>query len=889
MDEIDENSPVESLETWLSHKPYWEQYVWKVNLEKDVLDVDDVEQCYRYLCEDLGIADVTSAERADISFKNEIAGAPVESDDKTKIALIEVKDLENVNALTPECAIKFGLNLTLIYGENGSGKSGVGRLFCNACFSRGDRDILPNVKGDASDSSDKAKATFILQDVDGEPHPVKYELGDNINVLKCFSVFDAKSVLIHLDNSNNVNFTPAQILIFDKVADTNSLLEVRLKNEKNEQKKDDPFLSMFLTDETTTTAVFYKGIDADTTEEQLLEHLTFDPQKDEEKMAQLREQIKEKTRLDIPKKKLQLEDDRTNLCALKESLQAIIDKFDQLTVDEINTLIDDIAEKKKVIENLSIKNFDDGILKSVGSVEWKALISAAKTLYEHEQNLHGEGELKHCMLCHQELGKDAKNLFELYWQFLSSKAESELETLLQSHAVRLQDIRSMSTLFPKFLPTDAGIKVMSEEDPEYLAQLKVQNVTLSDVRAAWEKQIKQFQKVVRDDVPSVNLKKIDTLVRDKETEKLKLVDPAGEIANLNAQLTDLQHNKEATAVKDAALQYLDFLKWSQKASRVNFSGIRMATTKKRTEFFLVRVAKRYKGVFNQELADLGCDFNLIMHTRGDQGDTVKEYRLDFAEDYNPSEILSEGEQKACSLADFLTETQLDGNNYGIVFDDPVTSLDHKRKDKIAKRLASEAQQRQVIIFTHDVVFMSMLTKHAARHSVPVVAHWMMQKNDVPGYVEENTSPKLASVASLKNDADVAMQKFDTKGAKEQEQALGNAIDYLRSACEALVEEVLFADTIQRYDDHVRVQNLQEVIFNQPLALKIVELDGRLSEMLLAHNRSPQHRQQAPGKEEFSGARQEFDELESALKEARKAAKNARSTRKKVQEAAEAGW
>jgi hypothetical protein len=41
---------------------------------------------------------------------------------------------------------------------------------------------------------------------------------------------------------------------------------------------------------------------------------------------------------------------------------------------------------------------------------------------------------------------------------------------------------------------------------------------------------------------------------------------------------------------------------------------------------------------------------------------------------------------------------------GIVFDDPVSSLDHMRREQIARRLAREAKVRQVNVFTHDLAF-----------------------------------------------------------------------------------------------------------------------------------------------------------------------------------------
>lgn len=884
----DQGTPVESLETWLSGKPYWEQYVWKLNLEKESLTDEDIDQCYQYLSEHLKLIDPLPGKKSPISFKNEIMVTPEKNDIPVKKKMIEVKNFEDVNALSPDCSVKFGPNLTLVYGSNGSGKSGVGRLLCNACFSRGEREILPNVRT-ASIPGPDAKATFVIDDGAGNLSEIAYSLGDNNDDLKCFSVFDSESVLIHLDQSNNVNFTPSQIKIFDKVAVTISKLEEKLNNERNAKKKDNPFQTMFLDDDTSSTATFCKNITGSTKEADFLKHANFDPKADKVKMDDLQKQIDEKKKLDISKKKSQLATDRQNLNAFKAPLQRITDRFTVVKMAEVNQLIKDILEKKKMVEGLSVQSFDDGVLNTVGSPEWKELIGAARTLYEAEKAASDNKEPAHCMLCHQKLTKDAKTLFQKYWQFLESKAESELSELNRKQSALLQDFRSAKTMYPKFLATDAGVKVLSDDDPIYLAQLKIQFVTLEDVLDDWTSKIGKLKDVNRDNVPIVDLAKIDALITAKTAEESKLVDPTGDIATLTAQWNALKHKKDVTAVKDAGLEYIAFLSWSSKANGVSFSGIKMATTKKRTESFLVGVAQNYKGVFNQELAKLGCDFNLIMHTSGEQGTTVKEYRLDFAEDYNPSQILSEGEQNACSIADFLTEVELDKNNCGIVFDDPVTSLDHERKDKIAQRLAVEAGQRQVVVLTHDIVFMSQLAKHAERNQIPVVAHWMKQVNGVPGCVEDNTSPKLSSLATLKNDSQDAVKDFASLGAKEQERALGAGFDYLRSACEALIEEVLFAGTIQRYDDQIRVQNLEEVIFDQTPALKIVDLHGRLSEVLLAHNRSDIQRQNQPTLADLTALRKEFDELEAELRASKKVAQKARSDRKEARVVAKAGW
>ena len=320
-----------------------------------------------------------------------------------------------------------------------------------------------------------------MDDGSGNLSEIEYVLGDNNDSLKCFSIFDAESVLIHLDQSNHVNFTPAQIKIFDRVAITISKLEEKLTNEKNAKKKDNPFEVMFFDDATSSTATFCKGITSATKQPDFLKHANFDAKSDGAKMAALQKQIDEIKRLDISKKKTQLATDRQNLGAIKAPLERVRSRFTAEKVKEANLLIKDIIEKKKIVESLSVQYFDDGILNTVGSTEWKELINAARTLYEAEKTANEDKELAHCMLCHQKLTENAKVLFQKYWEFLESKAESELFELISKQSALLQDLRSAKTMYPKFLATDAGVKVLSEDNPSYLTQLKIQFTTLYEL------------------------------------------------------------------------------------------------------------------------------------------------------------------------------------------------------------------------------------------------------------------------------------------------------------------------------------------------------------------------------------------------------------------------
>jgi len=70
--------------------------------------------------------------------------------------------------------------------------------------------------------------------------------------------------------------------------------------------------------------------------------------------------------------------------------------------------------------------------------------------------------------------------------------------------------------------------------------------------------------------------------------------------------------------------------------------------------------------------------------------------------YYLSDILSEGEQKAIALAEFLTELQLDLGRSPVIFDDPVNSLDHRMIDEVAKRLIRLSKTRQLSILTDSI-------------------------------------------------------------------------------------------------------------------------------------------------------------------------------------------
>ena len=115
--------------------------------------------------------------------------------------------------------------------------------------------------------------------------------------------------------------------------------------------------------------------------------------------------------------------------------------------------------------------------------------------------------------------------------------------------------------------------------------------------------------------------------------------------------------------------------------------------------------------------------------------------------YKPSKVLSEGEQKVLALADFLAEARLAGITAPVIFDDPVSSLDHRRINEVARRVASLADDNQVIVFTHDIFFAATLL--SLFETSKRCTYFQVTDDNGKGQVTRASGPRWDSLGNLK--------------------------------------------------------------------------------------------------------------------------------------------
>jgi hypothetical protein len=238
-------------------------------------------------------------------------------------------------------------------------------------------------------------------------------------------------------------------------------------------------------------------------------------------------------------------------------------------------------------------------------------------------------------------------------------------------------------------------------------------------------------------------------------------------------------------------------------------------TRKSTELTKRLVTDQLRKAFQDELAKLEFKHLAVEIQPAGGAKGALYHRLVFtnAPGVAVTDVLSEGESRALSLAAFLTELSTATSSSAIIFDDPVSSLDHIWRGCIARRLAAEAKTRQVIVFTHDILFLRMLLDECNRQDVP--CHRQYVRRDGQVGVSSPDLPWIAMgvkdrIGTLRKRWQAAEKLFRTGGAEEYEREAREIYGLMREAWEQAVSEVLLNDVVERYRHSIETQKVRHL-------------------------------------------------------------------------------
>jgi hypothetical protein len=294
-----------------------------------------------------------------------------------------------------------------------------------------------------------------------------------------------------------------------------------------------------------------------------------------------------------------------------------------------------------------------------------------------------------------------------------------------------------------------------------------------------------------------------------------------------------------------------------------------AITKKSGEVTRAVVTKKLKESFQNELSSL-CFRQVEVELKengGSEGVLYHKLILTRAPGVDLHKVVSEGEQRCLSIAAFFAELSTADDASGIVFDDPVCSLDYRWREGVARRLVEEAKQRQVIVFTHDVVFLLFLKQVAEEHQVEQLDQHVRQLTTGAGVTVEELPWVAKSIKGkigyLKQELQSA-EKLHRSGEQDRyEQNAKNLYGFLREAWERAIEEVLLCKIVERYRPGVQTLPIAKIADVTDEDCRQVEMAmTKCSRWLRGHDQAAAARAPIPDPKEL---RADIETLESWVK------------------------
>lgn len=849
---------VETLEVevkrFIEGLPYWSRFIAKKTLSGDTITDEIIDTTISFLLEELKIK--TRTEKNEIDINDKLGNF---NDYKTDLRFAKLENIEGVNALTENQKIEFNPNLTLIYGANGSGKSGYVRLFKNVFHSKYPENILPNVHLDSGQKPINAEFTFAS---DGADFTLEYSKKDN-SVFEQFAVFDGKSLYRQLAEKNELEFRPAGLDFFSKY--TEAILKVEQKFNTEIQNKKTGNTAMDLSDlfdGESEIKVLIKNLSYQTKVEDLNKYAPFS---EEDKV----EKLKIKERYDelylASKNKEKQIINLKNIKKLLTENKVIIEKNNQYFATdyliEVKNAIANLNNKKLIVKAEGIENFKTDKIEGVGTDEWKKLIIAARSFSKKQTNEVTEN----CLLCQQPLSDNAQKLIDNYWIFIKSIAEKNAKRA-QEELDRIKEIYKEINF--DLLPESNVLTVwLAENHPKTLKELRkklskqkilsdnilsdIQNKR-SNVREGIENNVYEHTFILKD----VN-EKIKNFQEDKQIKELDKL--------LKTKIF-LEHKEKFNIHFSKFETYICNQAWIEKANKADYAKRRITAVEKSLsdKYF----NQKYIDIFNKECEKLDAKFGIEINYTGTAGKSYRQLKL---KGKSPNAILSEGEQKVIAIADFLAEMQLSQINRGIIFDDPVTSLDERRKSKIAKRLVQESRKKQTIIYTHDLVFVSSLIGYCSDFNNNYCCHWIENHNGNIGQVWLNNSPSYEKEYRNAEPAKklYSKAKKDDCSPMQREFNLKSGFAALRTCYEVLVINDLFKNVVQRFNERVSVDSLKNVYFDKILIEELQESFGQCCRYMEGHTHSDKFAYRKP---DINNLDEEIKRYESIRKKIKQAGK-----------------
>ncbi len=838
--------------SWSLTRPDWQRDALRRLFLNPQLEPNDIEELLQICKAEHGLLDhnVSHEPLASHHFQEPDSSLP-------PVSLTSISNVQNINALAPGQTLSFSPEgITVIFGNNASGKSGYIRLLKKVCRSRHTQEqILSNIF--VSVAGEEKIATITYQVGDDEK---QFDWCEDVSCpdeLAAINVFDSHGASIYVNEENAVAYAPLGLNLLDSLAQVCDNITDLLNNEKRALVK--ALLSLQTEFQSTDVGRWYNGLTRLTQTSEITRNTTF-TEEERQRSQELDRVLAQSNPVEAAN---ELKQKATRFTRLRNNLSIINDALSDESTNKARLIKaeHDASVEAAQIASKSMEGKDP--INGVGTEAWKQLWAAAKNFAESVVQPGVEfpaiDTLTYCLLCQQPLDTDAKDRLDRFDKFIRDETAKKLDECKQA-------IEESITKLDELLP-------LSEDNLETLAEFKNYSnepgITVEDfleksaVRRVW---LIQGLKDNKWDQPSAlavsPIDSIDKILKaiEQEVETLeKSADPV-QVHNLKDEKTNLQSKEWISAQQTQILAEVERLGKVYKLDNAISSARTTSITVLSNSLTEQCVTSELKTRFDSLLKKIQNRETVLTlnKTRGQRG--VVYHRVEFADEdcsfIDVHKIVSEGEFRAAALAAFLAEISMSPSRSAIVFDDPVCSFDHLHRENLAGLLVRMARSRPIIVFTHDLFFLVCL-QEASKARVLFDSKEVIKQATVCGKcipdVPWETKNLNARIRSLRNSLQEARRIDIADNRDSYEANLAQLCLRIRQATERAVEEVLTSNVVNRFRRSIQTQQISglSVITAEDCEL-IEELMTKYSTQL--HDQTPETRAEPPS----------FDEIEADL-------------------------
>ncbi|MDR0581278.1 MAG: AAA family ATPase [Holosporaceae bacterium] len=717
-----------------------------------------------------------------VKITRELLPADLESTDD--ITIFKIDEIKNVNALAVNgitFTSKAGVGLTIVYGRNGSGKSGFIRILkaVSAFRKKESEPIYENcITGDNTTPSAKIHTSD-----NDTPHTWnRGETGSSF--ARKMRIFDSKSAEIYVNDKTEIVYSPDCFTLLSELASVMETVGKKLSADK--QALVNPF--QIVNQKFQEQSIKSLEITKDTPDATIADLLSWDDTK-EAQLKKIKPLIDDKAALKEKKQRLktQLE---SNLASFQE-----IEGF--LSIGKIKELFEKNAEKKRLkdsLKTLQELTMKDNPLPGVCDTPWENLWKSAIAFMGKTFPTDNVGDT--CPLCMQPITGDAKERIEKFHAWVSNdikKTLDEVNEFLTPKGALFQSVKSK-------------LSVPTQLEEALKIDVELQTKIGSFLAAASDNLNVLEEKIKSETFQEQNFKEIMSCEHLSE-----VVEQLGkEITELDTPATPEQialHEK--LKANTICRQLPEQVKKSLESYNKTFDNFNKAAEACSTESISRLKTRLNKTFLNDKFNNLvesernffDLSYRIILDISSERGKSMQSLACENASKLSPGQFMSEGEAKIASLSCFIAEYKMSGAKIPLVFDDPVTSLDHEFQSRVVKRLAELSKETQVIVFTSHLVFYKELLRETQTEN----EKYLKKESGASGIVH----PGEWECKSVGGKIDQIRNAL--KGLQDSDQnAICEQGGKIREIWEQAIEDELFYKTITRFQKEVMTKRLKVV-------------------------------------------------------------------------------